>query len=70
MQRSISSKLREEWSAEFFDFYNLPTLTPEEVTKGMGEGYTQADLPRDNLWLFIEISYVLYIFAFSRIVVF
>ena len=47
IQRSISSKLREEWSAEFFDFYNLPTLTPEEVTKGMGEGYTQADLPRD-----------------------
>ena len=47
IQRSISSKLREEWSAEFFDFYNLPTLTPEEVTKGMGEGYTQADLPRN-----------------------
>ena len=47
IQRSISSKLREEWSAEFFDFYNLPTLTPEEVTKGMGKGYTQADLPRD-----------------------
>ena len=47
IQRSISSKLREEWAAEFFDFYNLPTLTPEEVTKGMGEGYTQADLPRD-----------------------
>ena len=47
IQRSINSKLREEWSAEFFDFYNLPTLTPEEVTKGMGEGYTQADLPRD-----------------------
>ena len=47
MKRSISSKLREEWSAEFFDFYNLPTLTPEEVTKGLGEGYTQADLPRD-----------------------
>ena len=22
-------------------------MTPEEVTKGMGEGYTQADLPRD-----------------------
>ena len=47
IQRSISSKLREEWSAEFFDFYNLPTLTPEEVTKGMGKGYTQAELPRD-----------------------
>ena len=47
IQRSIGSKLREEWAAEFFDFYNLPTLTPEEVAKGMGKGYTQADLPRD-----------------------
>ena len=47
LQRSIGSKLREEWAAEFYDFYNLPTLTPEEVTKGMGKGYTQADLPRD-----------------------
>ena len=47
IQRSINSKLREEWSAEFFDFYNLPTLTPEEVVKGMGKGYIQADLPTD-----------------------
>ena len=47
IQRSIGTKLREEWAAEFFDFYNLPTLTPEEVVKGMGEGYSQADLPRD-----------------------
>jgi len=39
IQRSISSKLREEWSAEFFDFYNLPTLTPEEVAK-VKESYT------------------------------
>ena len=47
IQRSIESKLRMEWASEFFDFYNLPTLTPEEVTQGMGKGYTQADLPRD-----------------------
>ena len=47
IQRSISSKLREEWSAEFFDFYNLPTISPEEVMQGIGKGYTQADLPRD-----------------------
>ena len=47
LQRSIETKLREEWAVEFFDFYNLPTLTPEEVVKGMGEGYTQADLPGD-----------------------
>lgn len=47
IQRSIESKLRIEWAEEFFDFYNLPTLTPEEVIQGMGKGYTQADLPQD-----------------------
>ncbi len=47
IQRSLESKLRMEWASEFFDFYNLPTLTPEEVVKGMGVGYTQADLPKD-----------------------
>ena len=47
LSRSIDSKLRTEWASEFFDFYNLPTLTPEEVAKGIGKGYTQADLPRD-----------------------
>lgn len=47
IQRSIESKLRMEWAGEFFDFYNLPTLTPEEIVQGMGKGYTQADLPRD-----------------------
>ena len=36
IQRSLESKLRMEWAIEFFDFYNLPTLTPEEVVKGMG----------------------------------
>ena len=47
IQRSISSKLRMEWASEFFDFYNLPTLTPEEVVAGIGKGYTQEDLPID-----------------------
>ncbi len=47
LKRSIGSKLRMEWAEEFFDYYNLPTLTPEEVVQGMGKGYTQADLPRD-----------------------
>ena len=36
-----------EWASEFFDFYNLPTLTPERVVKGMGKGYTEADLPKN-----------------------
>ncbi len=47
IQRSIESKLRIEWAKDFFDFYNLPTISPEEVVKGIGVGYTQADLPRD-----------------------
>ena len=29
---------------EFFDFYNHPTLTVEEIVK---KRYTQADLPKD-----------------------
>lgn len=41
---SISSKLREEWSEDFYDFYNHPTLTVEEVVENK---YTKEDLPRD-----------------------
>ena len=37
-----------EWASDFFDFYNLPTLTPEEVVKGVKNGYNQANLPRDT----------------------
>lgn len=44
LQISIESKLREEWAREFYDFYNIPTLTVQEVA---GNNYTQADLPRD-----------------------
>lgn len=41
---TISSKLREEWAGEFYDFYNNPTLTVDEVVNNR---YTQSDLPRD-----------------------
>lgn len=41
---TIGSKLREEWAEEFFDFYNHPTLTVEEVVE---KRYSQEDLPRD-----------------------
>ena len=47
LRRNLGTKLRMEWAEEFYDFYNLPTLTPEEVVQGMGNGYTQADLPQD-----------------------
>ena len=41
---SIGSKLREEWAEEFFNFYNYPTLTVEEIVE---KRYTKADLPAD-----------------------
>lgn len=44
LKASIGSKLREEWAEEFFDFYNHPTLTVEEIVE---KRYTQADLPTD-----------------------
>lgn len=42
LQDSIGTKLREEWSDEFFDFYNTLTLTPEEV---VNHNYTKEDCP-------------------------
>lgn len=44
LRASIGSKLREEWAEEFFDFYNNPTLTVEDIIE---KRYTQADLPTD-----------------------
>ena len=41
----VISKLREEWAMEFINFYNIPTLTVEEVVT---ESYSQADLPIDT----------------------
>lgn len=47
LRRNLSTKLRMEWAEEFYNFYNLPTLTPEEIVQGKGKGYTQEDLPED-----------------------
>ncbi len=44
LKSSLASKLREEWAEEFFDFYNHPTLSVEDI---VAKRYTQADLPRD-----------------------
>ncbi len=44
LQTSIGSKLRDEWASEFFDFYNHPTLSVEEVLSGK---YSEEDLPHN-----------------------
>ena len=41
---SLNSKLRDEWAEEFFDYYNHPTITVEEVVE---QRYSQVELPRD-----------------------
>jgi len=38
----LHSKLRDTWAEEFYDFYNNPTLTVEQV---LSEDYTPEDLP-------------------------
>ena len=44
LQISLETKLREEWAKEFYDFYNTPTLTVEDV---ISHNYSDTDLPRD-----------------------
>ena len=45
LEVTISSKLREEWAKEFYDFYIKPVLTIEDVVE---KRYTRADLPKDS----------------------
>ena len=45
LQISLGTKLREEWAKEFYDFYNTPTLTVDDV---VNHNYTEADLPQDT----------------------
>lgn len=42
---SLHSKLRHEWAEEFFDFYNNPTLTVEDV---VNKNYSKQDLPSNS----------------------
>lgn len=44
LNASINTKLRNIWAIDFIHFYNIPTLSVEDVVNG---NYTQADLPRD-----------------------
>lgn len=44
LKTTIRSKLREEWAADFFDFYNRQTLSIEDIVEG---NYGRADLPMD-----------------------
>lgn len=45
LEVSIGTKLRTFWTREFFAFYNIPTLSVEEV---VNHSYIEEDLPQDS----------------------
>ena len=53
---SLKTMLRSEWAESFFKFYNIPTLTVEDVVTG---NYTPADAPQDSDQMFALISSLL-----------
>ena len=46
--RTVGTKLSSTWTEHFFGFYNISTLSPEEVAKGLDSdgGYSKDDLPK------------------------
>ena len=42
LKKSLQTKLRDEWAEEFFDFYNNPTISVEDI---MNDAYVKEDLP-------------------------
>ncbi len=44
LEMSLESKLRESWANEFYDFYNVPTLTVSDVISGE---FDAQDLPQN-----------------------
>ena len=42
---SLSTKLRDEWTRGFYNFYNIPVLSVKDVVE---KTFTQADLPRTS----------------------
>lgn len=53
LKTSLYSKLRDEWADEFFDFYNNPTLSVQDV---VDENYSEEDLPRNTNEKFAYIA--------------
>ncbi|MBO5138227.1 MAG: AAA family ATPase [Bacilli bacterium] len=56
LQISIASKLRIEWAQEFYNFYNMPTLSVQEIVE---KNYSESDLPRDINERFAYVSALL-----------
>lgn len=53
---TLHSKLRQEWAQEFYEFYNNPTLTVEEV---VNKKYSKQDLPNNSHEKFVCMASLL-----------
>ena len=56
LEASLESKLRDSWAKEFYDFYNVPTLTVDEVMSGE---FDAKDLPQNANERFATMSSLL-----------
>lgn len=56
LEWSLESKLRDSWAKEFYDFYNVPTLTVDEVMSGE---FDAKDLPQNANERFATMSSLL-----------
>lgn len=57
LEVSIHTKLRKFWAEEFLDYYNMPTLSVEDVVT---KNYTQADLPQTSKERYALVSALLF----------
>lgn len=59
--RTIGTKLGKVWTQNFFDFYNILTLSPEDVVKGYEseDGFSKDDLPQTDAEKFIYATQLL-----------
>lgn len=56
LQRSLTSKLRNVWAFEFYNFYNIPTLSVNEVVNNI---YDDSDLPKTSNERFASVTSLL-----------
>lgn len=54
--RSLTSKLRNVWASEFYNFYNIPTLSVSEVVNNT---YDDSDLPKNSNERFASVTSLL-----------
>ena len=53
LKTTLYSKLRNEWAEDFFDFYNKPVLSPQDIVNNQ---YTETDFPTNINERFAQLA--------------